>query len=118
MPERERLRRRLRKLHAANPRCRWCGDVTEIIDGFVRFQQDYPKRATIDHLDDRFSPLRGRNCQPGMVRTVLACWECNQRRCRERLDEMIDLQRHKSRNGHRKGKTDAEPDLPLPATSE
>lgn len=34
-----------------------------------------PKDATLEHLDCRFSPKRGRS--KGKLRVVASCWQCN-----------------------------------------
>lgn len=64
-----------------NGRCHWCPRVTQLLRRGPREGQPPLDMATIDHLDDRFSPERGRH--PGKRRQVLACWECNNRRARE-----------------------------------
>lgn len=57
--------------------------------------------ATIDHLDTRLSGRRGST--PGVERTVLACYDCNNRRNREEQKATpIELRRVRSQNGHRK----------------
>lgn len=38
--------------------------------------------CTFDHLDDRYSPERGKH--PNTYRNVAACWDCNNKRNRER----------------------------------
>lgn len=49
---------------------------------------DTRRMATLDHLDDRFSPQRGTFENKGEERTVLACAECNERRGAERVASM------------------------------
>jgi hypothetical protein len=49
-----------------------------------------PQIATLDHIYDRFHPLRMRG-KEGEKRYVMACWKCNtelgRQRCRENLEE-------------------------------
>lgn len=80
MSARERLRRRRAKLwHANDGRCFWCGVVTVLPAGAPRRGVPAPQNlATIDHLDDRYSPARG--TMKGEERTVLACGRCNNER--------------------------------------
>lgn len=58
-----------------------------------------PDAATLDHLDDRWSPERGMH--PGERRRVAACRECNERRSNERTRGVYaEHQRMKSLQGH------------------
>lgn len=57
------------------------------------------RRATIDHLRDRFDPTRRQPNRTREERTVLACLECNNRRGAERAVECLQLQRRKSQAG-------------------
>lgn len=60
-------------------RCFWCRC------NCVRSTHGKPplaNSATLDHVHDRFDPLRGRT--KGRV-NVMACYACNQRRNQERL---------------------------------
>lgn len=91
----EKLKRRRAKLHARDPQCHWCRTPTVLIEGHVRHKP--ANMATIDHLDDRFSPLRG--TMGGQERTVLACDACNNRRGQERQRAVVDVQRAKSMLG-------------------
>lgn len=62
-------------------RCHWCG--CEMVQVAVPRRASPPRNlCTIDHLDDRFSPDRGKRF--GEYRRVAACWECNNRRGNER----------------------------------
>ncbi|MBI5255410.1 MAG: hypothetical protein HY855_02845 [Burkholderiales bacterium] len=45
-----------------------------------------PDAATIEHLDDRFSPRRG--TLSGQKRRVAACYACNQARARYRQQQV------------------------------
>ena len=63
-----------------DPHCYWCGRLTtiepKIVDG--KLPKDY---ATVEHLYDGFSGLRGLDFK-GPV-TVLACYECNNDRAKQ-----------------------------------
>ena len=74
---RQRTKRRL-KLWNRNPNCFWCGVETTL---------DTPQRAattaTLDHIRSRYCSQRaerGEKWQRGIV--VLACFRCNNERCR------------------------------------
>lgn len=89
-------KRRLEKLHKRDPHCHWCRKLTVFMR--VHTKQTVRERATLDHLDDRFDPMRGK--RPGEERTVLACWACNHTRAQARQAACVELQRHKSQAGH------------------
>jgi len=82
-----RLRRRLISLWRADRRCYWCGRETVLrvfprcAKSSVRPPPSCPEQATIDHLYSRLSGKRQQTYNTET--TVLACYECNQRRCRE-----------------------------------
>lgn len=60
-------------------RCFWCGaSMTLPAYPPLRHRRPPANEATIDHLDSRWSPERGRH--NGESRHVLACWDCNGRR--------------------------------------
>lgn len=70
-----------RRLWERNPHCFWCGIVTIWYQGETRTPP--LNSATIDHIRSRLTPERSRrdeNWQPGKI--VLACWKCNNDRCR------------------------------------
>jgi len=83
-------------LHKRDPDCHWCRKPTVLMR--VHTKETVRNRATLDHLDDRFEPRRGRYKQ--QERTVLACWDCNHKRGQRRQAECIALQRVKSQAGH------------------
>lgn len=60
--------------------CHWCKELMVLFDPakIVRHRPMPKNLATIDHLDDRFSPNRGQ--RPGEIRRVLACKRCNELR--------------------------------------
>jgi len=82
MKSREQRRRRLIKLHRLDCRCFWCKRPTVLVIS-DRSTVNFPRRATIDHLDHKLSGRRRPG--PREPRTVLACFECNQRRGAEDL---------------------------------
>src|SRR5437762_3473957 len=88
--------RRVAKLHASCPLCHWCGEKTILMTG-IHTKFTVPLRATLDHLDDRLNRQRGKS--PGTVRTVLACWACNNTRAAARNIECRDQQRKRSEQG-------------------
>jgi hypothetical protein len=62
-----------------------------------------PRKATTEHLDDRFNPVRGKHGGSGAVRHVAACYECNFERGREsQASQPIELLRERASHGHRK----------------
>jgi hypothetical protein len=67
-------------------RCWYCNKTMRWVDYAAHFEQRQPlprDAATIEHLDDRFSPERGKHS--GERRQVAACHGCNNRRARERV---------------------------------
>ena len=92
----EKRRRRLAKLHQRDPHCHWCRQPTVFLR--IHTKHTIRNRATFDHLDDRFDPMRGR--LHGQERSVLACWDCNHKRAQKRQAECVALQRQKSQAGH------------------
>jgi hypothetical protein len=62
--------------------CYWCRQPMILIKGNIPHVPDPPNRATIDHLDDRFSPQRGKMIRnaPQTLRHVAACRKCNMER--------------------------------------
>jgi hypothetical protein len=66
-------------------RCFYCDCEMVLIDG--QHVRHPPKNlATIEHLDDRYSPARG--TFQNVRRKVLACLECNHKRGEERTKAM------------------------------
>lgn len=96
--KRERYRRRLARLYARDCNCHWCRKPTILMLG-VHDAGREKRRATIDHLRDRFDPTRTEPNPKWAERTVLACLECNNRRGAERQAECVELQRRKSGAG-------------------
>ena len=74
-----RLKRQRDKLFIRQQgKCHWCGEqMTNAPTGVGKIPDN---QATLEHLDDRFSPLRGK--RRGR-RHVAACKSCNQIRGRE-----------------------------------
>lgn len=86
MGNKRRTATRLIALWLASEKCHWCGRPTVLFvvppqspSRVRRHGEHFPDRATIDHLDTKSSGQRKqRNNQE--ERTVLACYECNQRK--------------------------------------
>jgi len=79
-------------------RCYWCDRMTVLPPPGEPRRKAIPKNeATIEHLDSRLSPERGRH--PGTYRHVLACVECNNRRSARELAAMLP-QSHWERSGN------------------
>jgi hypothetical protein len=60
-------------------RCHWCGEQMTLTEP-VRGQPDDPDMCTLEHIEDRWSPLRGR----GGYRNVAAHKRCNNARSARR----------------------------------
>lgn len=88
-------RRRKRLFHEQGGKCYWCRCQMVLPKGFIKYPP--PNQATIDHLDDRFSELRG--TLGGQERTVVACRKCNNKRGREsEMQAPIEELRRRSKN--------------------
>ena len=68
-----------------NPHCHWCGKPTTLTGSTE--QKITPETATLDHLYSRLDPRRREVNRSMEKRRLLACYECNQRRCRESVAE-------------------------------
>lgn len=66
-----------RMLWEMNPHCRFCGVLTVLPEQHPSSKPN-PVWATIEHLDSRLSPDRGK--RPGEFRHTLSCWRCNNQR--------------------------------------
>lgn len=77
----------LRRLWGKDKRCHWCKLPTVLLDrsGDKKIKRR-PDEATIDHLDPRHSPERGKH--EGEFRRVLACLKCNGERDKQQLAAM------------------------------
>lgn len=79
---------RLITLWRRNCLCHWCKRATVLVvvpagtTGQHLHATQFNERATIDHLHSRLSGRRKQR-NDGVEQTVLACYKCNQRRCRE-----------------------------------
>lgn len=77
----EYYKHRRQVLLAQKPYCHWCG--RKVLYYKLKFRERMPKDfATIDHLTSRFHGPRP-NVYGRRQTLVLACHECNQRRCEE-----------------------------------
>jgi len=88
-----------RLLFDRDPHCHWCGVETIWREGPADHRE--PRRATLDHLDHKFSPYRG-NQPRGMRRRVLACWKCNNERGASDVAANLDEQRRRVAAGKEK----------------
>jgi hypothetical protein len=77
---------RLRMCVEQGWKCWWCKRQMLNPETFPHIHPLPPDMATTDHLDDRFSPDRGKF--PGQRRRVAACWKCNNDRSRARQAEL------------------------------
>ena len=82
MPGSTKLRKQLVKMWNENPHCHWCKKLTTLDHQGGRQE---PDRATIDHLYSRLDPRRKSVNRTMEKRRLLACYECNQRRCQEEM---------------------------------
>ena len=103
MSHKGRNRRRLIKLWLEDYRCFWCKRPTILVvvpPGEFRDVPDFSRKATTDHLYSRLDAQRGK-AKAGVEQTVLACFECNQRRCCEEQKELPieELHRRSGRHG-------------------
>lgn len=78
--------------------CHWCGQPMVLFRGTGR-ESLPPDAATLDHLDDKWSPLRG--TFRGQRRRVAACRRCNERRSRDNQARMPTEEVHRRiQEGH------------------
>ena len=74
------VRKRKLALFNKDPHCHWCGCLTTI-DHPANIKGHPPKNmATVDHLVSRYNLSRWEKPPTNEERTVLACFECNQKR--------------------------------------
>jgi hypothetical protein len=83
-------RRKLVKLWNQDPHCYYCKRKTVLVlmapdERMPRRFANYALRATLEHLRSRFHPDRQEPVENGEVRIVLACNECNQKKCTEEM---------------------------------
>lgn len=64
--------------------CHWCKEPMWLaFVGPPKNEPEFARRATIDHLDDRYSPERGKHGGGKERRRVAACHQCNSTRISE-----------------------------------
>jgi hypothetical protein len=80
---REQLERLFAEQHG---RCHWCNAVMVLLPKGYNQKENPRNRATVDHLDDRWSPRRGTFNER---RHVAACWQCNNKRGAESLRQQM-----------------------------
>jgi hypothetical protein len=83
MPGSGKLKKQLLKMWNENPHCHWCGRMTTL-EGRDENKLN-PETATLDHLYSRLDPRRKEVNRTMEKRRLLACYECNQRRCHEEI---------------------------------
>ena len=76
------------KLFERDPYCHWCGRLTILTNVKEIKGPPNPLMATVDHLISRYRPERWVKAQPGEVRQVLSCFECNGRRAAEEAKKL------------------------------
>lgn len=109
MSHTRRNQRRLIRLWQEDCQCYWCKQPTVLVvappgtNGKHQHAANFSERATIDHLHSRLSGNR-RQYNDGTEQTVLACYKCNQRRCREEQAALPLAELH--RRGGRKPRTE------------
>jgi len=81
MPGSVKLKKQLLQMWSENPHCHWCGRTTTL-DGRNENKLT-AETATLDHLYSRLDPRRKEINKTMEKRRLLACYECNQRRCHE-----------------------------------
>lgn len=96
---RKRLQKRRLALWIEDPRCHWCGQLTVLPTGEAKVAAPPENMATIDHLRSRFHHERGRGTQPA---TVLACWRCNNDRCKAEQEQIALFERRRRSQQHRR----------------
>lgn len=78
--------------------CHYCRKFMRIMKWLTDYGHQPDDLATIEHLDDRFSPDRGKRA--GERRHVLACRKCNWEKARESVaSQPIEELRRRSRRG-------------------
>ena len=95
-----------------NCHCHFCGQPTVLVitppeaSRYQHFRHapHFATRATLDHLRSKLNSLRQQPCD-GKKRIVLACYKCNQRRCREEQAALPIEELHR-RSGRFPRKTD------------
>lgn len=95
---REKHHRQVARLFSEqNGRCCWCnGEMIPTNGKHIKHQP--ANLATLEHLDDKWSPMRGK-WPPGTKRRALACRKCNNDRSNTRqsgqpIELLQDLSSH------------------------
>lgn len=82
-------RRKRRLFYEQDKKCYYCDREMVYYKPKPQMKQPPPDNfATLEHLDDRYSPLRGIFREMGVPRTVVACYRCNFERGKERTRQM------------------------------
>lgn len=88
-------RQKLALFERQNGLCFYCKQHMILSFAPPTHAKENPRRATLEHLDHRWSPDRGRHS--GEYRRVLACHECNGKRGAEYLAANLERQRRESK---------------------
>lgn len=92
-----RAKRRRQLFKRQKGKCFWCPTQMVLVEG-EHLKHQPANLATIDHLHDRFHPLRGTDNHRGLQRWVLACHECNQRRGKEMYAKHVPIEEQRQRS--------------------
>lgn len=88
------LKRRRTRLWKQDKRCYYCGIETVLPENFLsksgRLKVTPKNLATIEHLRSRLNPHRTEKNKGNEIRRVLACWQCNQERGAQEVNN-IDI---------------------------
>ena len=76
------------RLWLKNPYCHWCGCLTVLLPPESKRKYFPSNMATIDHVRSRLHPARREPVYGEERRHVLACRQCNQRRCDEEQKQL------------------------------
>jgi hypothetical protein len=106
-------RRRATLFKQQDGKCYWC-ECPMLFVAYIPKRQRMPKDlCTIDHLRDRFDPARRERCKPGEQRLVAACWECNNRRGRERQAQISKKTLNRRSRNHPRPRYEVPPAAPI-----
>jgi len=81
-----RKRIREKRFRQQNGLCYYCKQPMVLNPQVQRHTKHPPNQCTIEHLYDRFHPMRGKS--PGKTNLVAACWKCNNEQSQKRHAEL------------------------------
>lgn len=95
-------RRKRAHLHRVqNGLCYWCEQPTRLVYRVPPGEQP-DDVATLEHLDDKLEPMRGKRAHEG-PRIVMACHGCNNRRAKKRVASLPIEELHARAQGGKRG---------------